>query len=307
MIDQRPLPHRVLTLDLAVPATTVTAHAQIASAVLWRDACDARQLAVNILVRHLAGLAELEDIVEHVDTTAARHRDRSTIRVYCSFAESIEHVIGQLADIDTRAPRIEFIRVLDCPLERGRLAQLAREAASAESSRLLFWTYLELSSTRELVQLAALMDDQARGPLDQASFRRFPIVEIPGPFNTDDAEPIAQFWSRQPQLQEAATRSLNGRVSTFFQLFEIARLARVGVELPPISSDAGPEDYRCLSAFRKWLASSNLLTAEPRIENVVLEHDVDLLADSHECQSPVFTFAGVSAYVEAARSAERKP
>lgn len=305
MTDQSAHPHRVLTLELADPATALAAREQISSALLWRDACDARQLVVNILVRQRAGLAELENVVRHVDATAARHRDRSTLRIYCSFPESIERLVDQLADVDTRAPRIEVIRVVARPLERGRLAQLMREATSAEASRLVFWAYLELSSTRELAQLAHLMGEQALGPLDQAAFRRFPIVEIPGLFSPDDAEPIAQFWSQHPQLQEAATRSLQGRVSTFFRLFEIARLARVGVELPPITSDADGD--RCLSTFRAWLARSSLLTTEPHIESVILEHDVDLLADSHECQSPVFTFAGVSTYVEAARSSESTP
>ncbi len=272
----------------------------MSSALFWRDACDARQLVVNVLVRHLGGLAELESVVRHVDATAARHRDRCTIRVYCSFPESIESLVGQLADVDTRAPRIEVIRVLDRPLENRRLTQLMREAALAESSRLLFWAYIELSSTRELAPLADLLAGQAGEPLGRVAFRRFPIVEISGPFSTDDADPIAHCWLRHPQLQEAATRSLHGRVSTFFWLFERARLASVGVELPPAASESEPCDYQRLTEFRAWLADSDLLTSEPRIESVVLEHDVDLLADSHECQSPVFTFAGVSTHVEAA-------
>ncbi len=299
---QQAVAHRVLTLELADPATTIAARAQISLALRWRDGCDARQLVVNVLVRHAEGLAEVEPVVRHVDATAAPHRDRPTLRVYCVFPESIERLVCQLADADTRTPRIEVIRVLDRPLEPKRLAQLMREATSAESHRLLFWAYLELSSTRELAQVADVIDDQALGLPDQPTFRRFPVVEVPGPFSPDDAEPIADFWSRHPQLQEAATRSLHGRVDTFFRFFELARLARVGVELPPIPSDGDPNGYRYLSAFRKWLDHSGLLTREPRTANTVLEHDLDLLSDSHECQSPVFAFAGVSTYVDAAGS-----
>jgi hypothetical protein len=301
-IDQRALAHRIVTLELAEPETTIAARAKISSALRWRDACDARQLVVNMLVRHAQGLAEVGRIVQHVDAIAASHRDRPTLRVYCILAESIECLVGQLAEADTRTPRIEVIRVLDRPLEPQRLAQLIRESTSAESSQLLFWTYLELSSTRELAQLSNLMCDQGLGLPDQPAFRRFPIVEVPGAFSINDAEPIAEFWTQHPRLQEAATRSLHGRVDAFFRLFELARLAQVGVELPPISGHGSPNDDRCLSAFRKWVDRSGLLTTEPHMANAVLEHDVDLLADSHECQSPVFSFAAVSTYVDAVRS-----
>lgn len=301
-IDPGALARRVVTIELAEPETTIAARAQISSALRWRDACDARELVVNMLVRHARGLAEVERIVRHVDAITAPHRDRPTLRVYCILAESIERLVGQLAEADTRTPRIEVIRVLDRPLEPERLAQLVRESTSAESSRLLFWTYLELSSTRELALLAELIRDQGLGLPDQPAFRRFPIVEVPGAFSINDAEPIAEFWTQHPQLQEAATRSLHGRVDAFFRLFELARLAQVGVELPPISGRGGPDDYRCLSAFRKWVDRSGLLTAEPHTANTVLEHDVDLLADSHECQSPVFSFATVSTYVDAVGS-----
>jgi hypothetical protein len=295
-------PHRVVAVELADPSTTPAAKARVSSVLRWRDACDARQLIVNMLVRHADGLAEVEHVVRHIDATAAPHRDRPTLRVYCIFPQSIERLVGELAEADARTPRIEVIRVLHRPLKPQRLAQLVREATSAESALLQFWAYLEFSSTRELAQLADLLSDQAFGPPGQPAFRRFPIVEVPGSFSINDAKPIAEFWSQHPRVQEASTRSLHGRVETFFRFFELARLARVGVELPQISSDVGLDDYRCLSAFRTWLERSGLLTTEPHLENVVLEHDVDLLADSHECQSPVFTFAGVSTHVDAVRS-----
>jgi hypothetical protein len=301
-IDQRALAHRVLAIELVDPSTTPAAKAQISSALRWRDACDARQLVVNMLVQHADGLAEVEQVVRHVDATACPYRDRPTLRVYCILPQDIESLVGQLATADTRTPRIEVIRVLDPPLKPQRLAQLMREAASAESALLQFWAYLELSSTRELAQLADLLSDRDFGPPGQPAFRRFPIVEVPGSFSIDDAEPIAEFWSQHPRVQEASTRSLHGRVETFFRFFELARLARVGVELPHSSSDVGPDDYRCLSAFHTWLDRSGLLTTEPHLGNAIIEHDVDLLADSHECQSPVFTFAGVSTHVDAVRS-----
>lgn len=306
-IDRESLAHRVVTLELTEAETAVAARAQLSSALRWRDACDARRLVVNILVRHADGLAEVGRIVRHVDAMAAPHRDRPTLRVYCIFAASIESLVGRLAEADTRAPRIEVIRVLDRPLEPRRLARLIRESTAAESSRLLFWTYLELASTRELAQLSGLMSDQGLGLPGQSALRRFPIVEVPGAFSIDDAEPIAEFWARHPQLQEAATRSLHGRVDGFFRLFELARLAHVGVELPPASGHRGADDHRCLPEFRRWVDRSGLLTAEPQLANAVLEHDVDLLADSHECQSPVFSFAAVSTYVEAVRSSGDGP
>jgi hypothetical protein len=301
-INRRALAHRVLTIELVDPSATPGAKARLSSVLRWRDACDARQVVVNVLVRHVDGLAEVAHVVRHVDATAAPHRDRPTIRVYCILAQSIERLVGQLAAADTRTPRIEVIRVLDHPLKPQRLAQLMCEAASAECALLQFWAYLELSATRELPQVADLLNDQAFRPPNQLAFRRFPIVEVIGSFSVDDAEPIAKFWSQHPRVQEASNRSLHGRVETFFGFFEIARLARLGVELPYIWSDVGPDDYRCLSEFRAWLDRSGLLNAEPHLENSILEHDVDLLSDSHECQSPVFTFAGVSTHVDVARS-----
>lgn len=294
--------HRVIAVELADTSMTVTAKAMVSSALHWRDACDARQLVVNMLVRHSDGLAEVEHVVRHVDATAASHRDRPILRVYCILPQGIERLLGQLAPADTQTPRIEVIRVLDHPLQPQRLAQLIDEAASAESARLQFWSYLELSSTHELAQLAGLLNDQTFGPHGQPAFRRFPIIEVPGLFGINDAEPIAEFWSQHPRVQEASTRSLHGRVETFFRFFELARLARVGVELSDMSSEVRHDGYQSLTAFCAWLDHSSLLTTEPYLENAVLDHDVDLLADSHECQSPVFTFAGVSRHVDALRS-----
>lgn len=299
-IDQRGLGSRVITLELAESATTSTACGKISSALRWRDACDARQLLVNVLVRHAEGLGEVGCIVRHVDATAAPHRDRPLLRVYCAFPESIDRLVSHLAEVDTRTPRIEVIRILDRPLEARWLAQLMRESMSAESSRLLFWTYLQLASTRELAQLADLIRDQGLGLSDESAFRRFPIVEVPGAFSISDAKPIAEFWAQHPQFQETATRSLHGRVEAFFRLFELARLSRVGFELKPISGHGDPDDYRYLEAFRKWVDRSGLLTTEPQMASGILEHDVDLLADSHECQSPVFSFAAIPTYGDAA-------
>jgi hypothetical protein len=297
-MDQQ-TPFLLLNLELADPATAIES---ISAALRWRDASDARQLMLNILVRDSTSLAELATVVRHVDATAARHRDRCGLRIYCMFTESIEGAIHQLAEADTRVPRIEVIRIVDQPLEVPCLTQLSREARSAEAARLTFWAYLELSSTRELAQLAGLINNGAGSPLDQVEFRRFPVVEVPGQFSLDDAESIARFWSQHPQVQDAATRSLHGRVRAFFRLFEIARLAHLGVVLPPLSGDTGADDYRDLPAFSEWLRRSGLMTAEPRLESVILEHDVDLLADSHECQSPVFSFAGITPHAEATRS-----
>jgi hypothetical protein len=208
-------------------------------------------------------------------------------------SESIAPLVDRLAAADAKTPRLEVIRVLARPLERPRLAQLSREAASAESAQLLFRAYLQLSSTRELAQVAELLTDQAPDPPHRPTFRRFPVVEVPGTLSAGDWAPIAELWSQHPRLQEASTRSLRGRIETFFRLFELVRLGRVGIQLSLSSHDVGRDDGE-LSAFRAWLDRSGLLAAEPHVESAILEHDVDLLADSHECQSPVFTFASAS-------------
>jgi hypothetical protein len=175
---------------------------------------------------------------------------------------------------------------------------------AAEAALLQFWAYLELPSTSELAPLAQFLSDQAIASPGQPLFRRFPIVEVPGSFTTDDAAPIAGFWSEHPPAQEATTRSLHGRVETFFRFFELARLAHLGVDLSPVTSELEPDDQRALSAFRTWLDNRGLLTSEPRVRTSVLEHDVDLLADSHECQSPVFAFAAVATDAAGLRTEE---
>jgi hypothetical protein len=283
--------YRVVNFELAdaAPATG----AQLSAALRWRDACDARHLVFNMLVRTAAGLAGVRQVVEHVDALSALHRDRPILRVYCMLPESIAPLVDRLAAADAKTPRLEVIRVLARPLAPPRLAQLSREAASAESAQLLFRAYLQLSSTRELAQVAELLTDGAPNPPHRLTFRRFPVVEVPGALSADDWAPIAELWSQHPRLQEASTRSLHGRIETFFRLFELVRLGRVGIELPLSSHDVGHDDGD-LSAFRTCLDRSGLLTAEPHVESTILEHDVDLLADSHECQSPVFTFASAS-------------
>lgn len=302
------LAHRTIAVELAGPSTTTAATAQISSALEWRDANDARQLMVTVLVHHESGLPEVEHVVRHLDAIAAPHRDRPTLRVYCLLPSNIEHLIGQLAKADTQTPRIEVIRVLAQPLQPPRLAQLMREAASAESSLLQIWSYLELSSVDELVQLSDLLSERALDPTGQPAFRRFPVVEVPGSFTIDDADPIVDFWYRHPQVQTASIRSLHGRVQKFFRLFEFARLAHLGARLPHMVADhaeLGDRDH--LPAFDAWLRRRNLLTSEPYSPNAILEHDVDLLADSHECQSPVFAFAALPRQLDAVRSSGALP
>ncbi|GIH02854.1 hypothetical protein Rhe02_09210 [Rhizocola hellebori] len=256
-----------------------------------------------MLVQHEAGLPEVEHLVRHVDTIAAPHRDRPTLRVYCLLPSNIEHLIGQLAKADMQTPRIEVIRVLTQPLQPPRLAQLMGEAASAETSLLQIWSYLELSSVAELAQLSDLLKERAVDSAGQPAFRRFPVVEVPGSFSINDADPIADFWYQHPQVQTASSRSLHGRLETFFRLFELARLAHILAGLPHVAADdAELGDREHLPAFEDWLRRRELLTTEPYLQNAILEHDVDLLADSHECQSPVFTFAALPRHLDAVRS-----
>jgi hypothetical protein len=275
--------YQTLSIELVGPESTPAAAAKLSSSVRWRDESDARTLVVNVLVRHAAAVREVRHLVQQVDATAATHRDRPILRVYCLPRDDLHQLIAVLAETDTRTPRIEVVRVLDHPLEPRRLAQLTREAAAAEDALLQFWAYLALPSASELVELAGLLRD------DHRMFRRFPIVEVPGPFTMADADPIAAFWRRYPQMQQASARSLNGRVATFFELFEYARLTRLGLML------AHDVDDGLSSAYHRWLDGNNLLATEPRLDTGVLEHDVDLLSDSHECQSPVFAFAGIAA------------
>lgn len=272
---------------LRVDSSNLTVDREIASAMSWMDAHDGRRLRIELLIRSGLPLTKLQHFLRGLDAGVAAHRDRPLVRAYLVGDEPTNHMLGELADLDTRAPRIEVVRVLNATSDPSWLTQLAREAATAESSMLLFWPYIRVRRPRELAILADRLVPHTPGQAG-ACFRRFPVVELPGRLALEDALPIARFWRRHPDTQASSVRSLGGRIATFFRLYESARLTRLGLDPSSISL---PVDTSVLTGFSAAIEPSGVLRDEPRTTSAVLEHDVDLLSDSHECQSPVFAFA----------------
>jgi hypothetical protein len=133
----------------------------------------------------------------------------------------------------------------------------------------------------------------------------FPQIEIPFTASAGDpdrlVEAVADLWTRWPQLNDAVNVSRGGYIKHFYALKElwhltqVMRQASVEDDLAALRASYGADEatMREIERFdRSFLASQASFDSynrwRYRNDNVVLEFDLDSIADTYECQSPVF-------------------
>jgi hypothetical protein len=221
--------------------------------------------------------------------------------------EVTDGFIDFIEELDCRLPRITLMpHFPDRPGFAGLADRMVTTVARLKRHIVDWRLSITVESPHE--SLGVLQDELDRLERDAGTsgvLRPFPLLEIPfGAASTDAVrleEHVAELWSRWPQLNDAVNGSRGGYVKHFYSLKELWHLGQV-MRQTDISGDLarlrtsygldGGELDRLERFDRAFLDRHASFDLSPRWryknDNVVLEFDLDSIADTYECQSPVF-------------------
>lgn len=218
-----------------------------------------------------------------------------------------ESLIELILGLDCRLPRIGLLPHFS---DREGFANLADDIlatlAVLRKHIVDFRFSIALESTLESFpalsrELRRLLED----PEGRAALDKFPVIEVPftASFNAPAqlAGAIATLWTEWPQLNESSNSSRGGYIKHFYGLKELWYLAQI-TRQPSSDDDAAKlrssygldeaalarlaafdrvflHEFVNMGRYNQWRHRSN---------SVVLEFDLDSIADTYECQSPVF-------------------
>jgi hypothetical protein len=204
-------------------------------------------------------------------------------------------VYARLEQLDVRLPRLSVCPIVPTSSEPALLAQL--ELLSAMLAGRLLDLRLAFLPERvdELIRLTDVLQAARGSPL----FAGFPIVEL-GFAATDSGEVIersvAAFFEKFPGAVESINMSPGGYVRRFYELKEawyLSHISKREFRIRPIESIEDEEANSRIRDFdaafhrnhacAEWYAKTRYKKA-----GVILEFDLDSIADTYECQSPVF-------------------
>ncbi|QDE91361.1 hypothetical protein BHS06_21580 [Myxococcus xanthus] len=213
-----------------------------------------------------------------------------------------------LTRLDCRLPKLMLLPHLTDHDNFSGLADSLRSTASLLRHYIIDFRFC-ITAERLPQTLPALLSELRKlseSPEDRALLSRFPVIEVPFTAGGDDsaqlANALAELWSRWPQLNDSVNLSRGGFVKHFYALKELWHLARIMNQEQSVEADIAKlrtgygveaaveariaafdqaflERYASLGQYNEWRHSSN---------SVVLEFDLDSIADTYECQSPVF-------------------
>jgi hypothetical protein len=200
-------------------------------------------------------------------------------------------VYERLEQLDVRLPRLSVCPIVPTSSEHALLERVD------SLSRVLAGRLLDLrlaflpESLDELRRLTGVLQE-LRSPL----FAGFPIVELRfAAMDSGEAieASVAEFLERFPSAVESINISPGGYVRRFYELKEAWYLSHItgrdmrvrSIDLNGVSSRVREFD----SAFHRNHATLDWYArARHKKANVILEFDLDSIADTYECQSPVF-------------------
>ncbi|WNG44093.1 hypothetical protein F0U60_08260 [Archangium minus] len=216
--------------------------------------------------------------------------------------------VDLLTRLDCRLPRLTLLPHLTDREDFSTLADTLRSTASLLRGYIIDFRFC-ITAERLPQTLPALLTELSKlseRPEDRALLTRFPVIEVPFTEGGDDpallANSLAELWSRWPQLNDSVNLSRGGYVKHFYALKELWHLARIMHQEQSVEADIAKlrasygveaaveariaafdraflERYASLGRYNEWRHSNN---------SVVLEFDLDSIADTYECQSPVF-------------------
>jgi hypothetical protein len=216
--------------------------------------------------------------------------------------------IDLLTRLDCRLPRLTLLPHFTDREDFSGLVDGIRSTTSLLRSYIIDFRFCITAERlpQTLPALLAELQKLSESPEDRALLSRFPVIEVPFTAGGDDpaqlASTVAELWSRWPQLNDSVNLSRGGYMKHFYALKELWHLARIMHQEQSVEADVAKlragygveaaveariaafdrvflERYASLGRYNQWRHSSN---------SVVLEFDLDSIADTYECQSPVF-------------------
>lgn len=284
------------------PTTPDRSRTAVDDAIRWFNAFEFRQLTLHFVATHDDDLDEYWRgalaLVDHARTTKAPEKSDPHV----CFAVPADRLTGDALDaiepIDTRVPRI--LLLAECAAGDGRdfRADVERLASTLRERPLARRLLLTAHSAAGVDRLHARIAELRAAPDALAGFAlgAFPVVEVPLSCADDEPEPLAaaiqRLWCACPELNESVALSPGGLLKHFFTVREQWYLGEVlNGSAPSNGRTDAPGDpalARFERAVRAGLNHDDYQRMTEEKKSAVLEHDVDLLSDSHECQSPVF-------------------
>jgi hypothetical protein len=216
--------------------------------------------------------------------------------------------IAFITGLDCRLPRLSLMPHFSDANGFGGLVASMRTVATTLRKHIIDYRF-SITAERPVETFPELSQELRRlstgEPADKALLEKFPVIEVP--FMTGGDEPtrladcVALLWSQWPQLNDAVNLSRGGYMKHFYALKELWHLGKI-TRQPSIDKDLDElrTSYRAGEAIEARIATFDGVFLERyaslhhysewrhRSENVVLEFDLDSIADTYECQSPVF-------------------
>jgi hypothetical protein len=273
--------------------------ARVAQDLHWYNTTPYAHLTVAVFVpAGPAGEALIGRLVAAFRAGKADQKGDPQLRFYLEpgFGRGI---LDRLEELDVRLPRLQVcpaIRSGEPAVVLGSLQALSR----AFGKRLLDCRVAFMPARAEdLPGVAAALERALAEPALARLLAAFPVVELgfeaADPGETIEAA-VADLWAAHPRLVESVNAGVSGYVRRFYALKEAWHLARITgrpMREPGGEDAVGEAAAARIRAFDRafldthasldWYARSR-----HRAASAILEFDLDSIADTYECQSPVF-------------------
>jgi anaerobic magnesium-protoporphyrin IX monomethyl ester cyclase len=288
---------------------------QMADDLGWYNATPYAHLTVAVFLAPGAcqRWAMIEDILSTFRAGKTRQKSDPQFRFFVDPGVEIE-VYERLEKLDTRLPRLSVCPVVatcattvmpnipNIPDIHDQLRSLSEVLAG----RLLDCRLAFLPDDADGVACVSRILEEVEGvPALRALFANFPLVEVgfatAGSSERDEPgaqleAAVAALWERYPRLVESINASVGGYVRRFYYLKEAWHLSHITGRARREPASIGGSDEQAAARVAEFDAAFYATHASPawyascrhKKASSILEFDLDSIADTYECQSPVF-------------------
>lgn len=265
---------------------------KLKKAIKWYNAAPGRLLSISIITLDSEELTLriISAIKKYSETKKLHQLTAPKINVYTPTGIALnDRFLMHISSIDTHSPRIELISIhKDIYAFKDPLHVIKKITSDCAALNISITHYFEASSPKSLC-LSTSFASRLRRP----DTTRTPVIELP---LSDKFTPaaatlaifdlVATLWNTEASVH----LSLGGLVKSFLLAKEFHTLRTLGISTK-ILEPRLPKEYS--EIFEMILLRHILPNTMPPILSTVMRNDVDILADSHECQSPFFLSSAI--------------
>lgn len=272
---------------------------QIEGDLRWYNAAPYVHLTVAVFL--VPGISRrwetIENLVSSFRNGKLPQKSDPQFRFFVDPGTELE-VYERLEQLDTRLPRLSVCPIL--PASKAAILGHLETLSSALAARLLDLRLAFLpESVDALACVRQILGEAGESPALGRLFANFPIVELSFAAKEDGEsleDAVAHFWERHPRVVESINSSVGGYIRRLYELKEGWHLSHItGRKLRgPVTGESADGErtarlrdfdaaFYARHASPSWYANSRHKKA-----STILEFDLDSIADTYECQSPVF-------------------